>query len=159
MTEHERTTRIAAPLETVWSFHLRPQNLLAVTPRWLNLQVNDVDHPGMNHDQARLREGSIITLSARPFDVGTRREISVRVTSCRKDDHGATLVDELVEGPIPRWRHVHRFVADDSETILTDRIRVDPPDTAFDDVIGPMTRAGLGLALAYRHFRTRKLLG
>lgn len=166
MPDFRRSTTIDAPLDRVWSFHTRIDGLTALTPAFVRLEVEDVSHPDGPGDPEDLVAGTVITLSARPFDVGPRQCAAVEILDRDRGPGRAHFTDALREGPLSRWQHTHRFYGDDEETTLLDRVEYELPDAplpaggqrAVRPVLDPPFRAGLRMVFAQRHRQTRRLL-
>lgn len=157
MANFERSTLVRAPFEAVWEFHTSVEGLVAITPDWLGLTVESVVGPDGDVRSDRLIEGGEVRLVMRPFGLGPPRSMSARVTHLNRSDDVAEIRDEMLDGPFPRWRHIHRFEAVPAGTRMTDRV-------AYALPLGPV-RALSGLAwpafaalFAYRHRATRRLL-
>jgi len=157
MAVYERRSRIPAPLSDVWEFHSKIEGLTAVTPSWMRLRVESVRGPDGEPDPAVLEAGSAVSLSMRPFGVGPRQRWTSRIVERERTDRAAWFVDEMVEGPFPRWRHTHRFHVAGDGTVVTDRIEYRLPV-----VPGPLSAIawpGFEAMFAYRQRRTGELLG
>lgn len=66
--------------------------------------------------------GETVTWSARHF--GIRFRMTSKITEF---DRPKRFVDEQISGPFKRWWHEHEFVADESGTLMIDRIEFDAP--------------------------------
>ncbi|MFB6305055.1 MAG: SRPBCC family protein [Haloferacaceae archaeon] len=159
MSVYRRRTRVAAPLSEVWDFHSRVDGLEALTPGWMNLEVESVRGPEGEPDPEVLSVGSRIRMSVRPFDVGPRQSWVSRITEREREDGAAWFVDVMEEGPFRTWEHTHRFFADGDETVVDDRVRYELPLGGVGRALGPLARVGFEPMFRYRHRRTRELLG
>jgi len=125
MVVFERTTTVAAPLEAVWQFHADIDGLRALTPAWAGLHIERVLGPDGRPDPAVLAEGTEIEMTVGPF--GLQRWRSRIVERTREADR-AWFVDTAVDGPLPEWRHTHRFIADGpTQTRIEDHVALTPP--------------------------------
>jgi ligand-binding SRPBCC domain-containing protein len=156
MARYQRRTRVAAPLEDVWTFHSRIEGLEALTPGWLNLQVEAVRGPDGEENPAILDVGTQIRLSTRPFGVGPRQSFVSRIVEREEGEGAAHFVDDMADGPFSEWRHTHRFFADGDETIVEDDVEYAFP--LGDGVLGPLSVVGFEPMFRYRHRKTRELL-
>lgn len=157
MAQYRRQTRVRAPLDEVWAFHSTVDGLTALTPGWMHLRVESVRGPDSAADPGVLDAGSEVSLSMRPFGVGPRRRWTSRIVERERRDDEAWFRDEMVEGPFPRWVHTHRFAADGDATVVTDGV-----DYALPLLPRPLSPLGWPFfepLFAYRHRRTRRLLG
>jgi len=157
MAVYERTSVVQAPLEEVWAFHSTVDGLVALTPDWFNMEIESVVGPSGEADPDELVEGSEVTLSTRPLDVGPRQAWTSRITHRDHQDGQAVFRDEMVDGPFERWRHTHRFTATADGTRLTDRVRYQFP-LGVAAGLSRLAWPGFAAMFSYRHRRTRKLL-
>ena len=58
MAVYERRTRVAAPFEDVWEFHSQISGLDALTPGWMNLEIESVTGPEDEADPDILEAGA-----------------------------------------------------------------------------------------------------
>lgn len=158
MPVFERETRVAAPLDEVWSFYSRVSGLEALTPGWLGLRVEAVTGPDGEPDPDVLEEGSRVRLSVRPFGAGPRQSWTSVIVEREQRDGAAVFSDEMVEGPFDQWVHTHRFFADGPATVVRDRVEYRLPGGSLGDLAGPLARAGLEPMFRYRHRKTKELL-
>lgn len=158
MATYQRRTRVAAPFEAVWRFHSTSGGLEALTPGFLNLEIERVTGPDGEADPEVLAAGSTVEASIRPFGVGPRQEWTSRILERTEDDGAATFRDEMVAGPFPRWRHSHRFFADGGETVVEDRVEYELPGGPLGTAASPLGVVGLEPMFRHRHRRTKELL-
>ena len=157
MASYRRQTRLDAPLEAVWQFHSTVDGLAAVTPSWFDLRVESVTGPDGAADPAILEAGATVSLSMRPLGVGPRQHWTSRIVERQRQDDLAWFRDEMLEGPFPRWVHTHRFRADGDATVMTDIVEYRLP--ALLGTLAPLGRPFFEPLFAFRHRRTRRLLG
>jgi ligand-binding SRPBCC domain-containing protein len=123
MTVHTltRTTRLAYPLDRVFDFFSRAENLEAITPPWLGFRI-------LTPPPIRMREGAVIEYAIK------LRGLPLRWVS-RIDQWNPPhqFVDVQVRGPYRLWEHTHRFVEVAGGVEMTDRVRYALP-------LGPMGR-------------------
>ncbi|MFB6107065.1 MAG: SRPBCC family protein [Halobacteriaceae archaeon] len=158
MPTYERSTRVRAPLDEVWSFHSTPRGLAALTPRWMHLRVEAVRGPDGRPNPDVLDARSVLELSVRPGGVGPRQRWTSRIVAREREDGAAFFRDEMVDGPFREWVHTHRFVADGDATMVHDRVVYALPFGPVGDLLGPLAVAGFEPMFRYRHRRTQALL-
>lgn len=103
--------RIPAPLETVFPFFARPENLGKLTPGFLGFEL--------------------LTPSPIPMHVGALIDYVVSVngvpmrwtTGISEYDPPHRFVDVQLRGPYSFWHHTHTFEAVGEETIIRDEVR------------------------------------
>lgn len=97
------------PVEEVFAFFSRPDNLQAITPPWLDFRI--VQTP------STLTKGSLIRyrLCLHRIPISWTTVISEWSPPYR-------FVDRQLWGPYRLWNHEHEFVADGGGTTLRDRV-------------------------------------
>lgn len=128
----ERTQVVARPLDEVWRFFERPENLEDITPGFLRFHIVTPRPVPMHLDawiQYRLR------LFGLPVHWRTR---------ITRHEPPHAFVDEQKEGPFARWIHLHEFRAHPRGTWMLDRVDYKEP-------LGP-------LGLAAHHLFTARLV-
>jgi ligand-binding SRPBCC domain-containing protein len=105
----EREQWLPKPIEEVYLFFSRPENLQVLTPAWLQFRM--VEAP------AALAAGSLIRyrLSWHGLPIRWTTEISAW-----NPPHG--FVDREVKGPYALWNHEHWFVEHEGGTTMRDRV-------------------------------------
>jgi len=105
----EREQWLPKPLDQVFSFFSRPENLQVITPPWLDFQM--VEAP------AALNAGSLIRYRLR------WRLIPIRwTTEISEWNPPHRFVDRALSGPYALWNHEHCFAAQNGGTIMSDRV-------------------------------------
>jgi ligand-binding SRPBCC domain-containing protein len=158
MAVYQRRTRVAAPLDEVWDFHSRVTGLEALTPGWMNLQVESVTGPDGEPDPGILETGSRIDASMQPFGVGPRQRWTSVITARERDEGSASFRDEMEGGPFRHWEHTHRFFADGDDTVVDDRVVYALPFGGVGEAVSRLARVGFEPMFRFRHRRTRELL-
>jgi ligand-binding SRPBCC domain-containing protein len=158
MPTYERSTRVAAPFDPVWEFHSDEQGLIALTPDWMNLDVESVRGPDGDPDPAVLGVGSVVESSVRPFGVGPRQRWVSEITARERSDGSAYFRDVMTDGPFRHWVHTHLFYDDGDGTIVRDRVEYRLPLGRLGDALGSLATVGFEPMFRYRHRRTRDLL-
>lgn len=135
---------IDAPIETVWTFHERPDILQILTPPWQPVEVVR-------------RQGGL--------DVGAITEFKIylgffpvtwlaRHTEC---DRPNLFVDVQAEGPMQQWTHRHQFQAENGKTRLTDAITYEMPLAPVSEAVaGWFVEDRLRDMFRYRHDITKQ---
>jgi ligand-binding SRPBCC domain-containing protein len=108
-------TAIDAPIEDVFAFFSRAENLGAITPPGMGFVITE--SPG------RMEEGAIIAYRIRLAGVSVRWRSRIELWR-----PGESFVDVQLSGPYHCWWHEHRFVPDGAaRTIMHDRVLYTPP--------------------------------
>jgi len=123
------------------AFHSSTEALYALTPRFLNLQVE-------GNDLSVYAGARFVTWSG----IGPIRQKWVAVIE-EAGPNGFTDFSE--EGPFKEFRHHHRFLPLDDRSILEDEIQYKTGYGTFADFV-----AGFGIRalFAFRHHKTKKAL-
>jgi len=105
----EREQWLPRPIDEVFTFFSRPENLHMITPSWLDFRM--VEAP------KALAVGSLIRYRLRWHGVPIRWTTEISEWNA---PHG--FVDRAVSGPYALWNHEHWFVAKDGGTTMRDRV-------------------------------------
>ncbi|HEY3999076.1 MAG TPA: TIGR01777 family oxidoreductase [Candidatus Xenobia bacterium] len=120
--------------DAVYAWHARPGAFERLVPPWERMHI-------------RREEGDFehrrVTLDVRIGPVGVRW-----VAQHQEAEPGRQFVDVMAEGPLRRWRHVHRFIPQDDGCELSDVIE-------FDAIGARLLERGLRRLFEFRHARTR----
>ncbi len=127
MRIHElaREQWVPRPLQRVFPFFERPENLSLITPPWLGFEI-------LCPSPVEMAEGRLIDYRIRikGVPVSWRSLISTYEPPHR-------FVDEQVIGPYAYWHHLHRFESEGHKTRILDRVRYALPRW----LVGPSGRA------------------
>jgi ligand-binding SRPBCC domain-containing protein len=143
------STEVAAPIDTVFEFHLDPRNAARISPR--GTRVLSVEAP------EQVREGDAVHLAVRQFPLPVTQRWRVRI---ERIEEPVAIVDVAFAGPFPVWRHEHLFsVAGENRTVLTDRVTYELPLGALGRLVDRLVvRRVLVRAFRARQARTRAIL-
>jgi len=104
------TQFIPRPLDEIWDFFSRPENLNEVTPKEMNFEIlTDIANQEMY-------EGMIISYKVTPV-FGIRMRWTTEIQRIKKGEY---FVDEQRFGPYAMWHHEHHFREADGGTYMTD---------------------------------------
>lgn len=103
------------PLDEVFDFFSKAENLQELTPPWLHFKILSVD-------PSPVRKGTLIkyALRWRVFPIRWTTEII-------EWDPPHRFVDVELKGPYKLWRHEHRFFAEAGGTRITDEVQYQLP--------------------------------
>ncbi len=113
-----RQQRLPRPIDEVFRFFSRPENLQEITPPWLDFQ--------MVQSSESLRVGALIRYRLRYRGVPIRWTTEI---SEWNPPHG--FVDRAVSSPYALWNHEHFFVPEGEGTIMRDRVTYALPFAAL----------------------------
>lgn len=148
MPVFETEVTVATPIEQVFEYMSIPENLERLSPPEVGLKFIDAPSP--------LKQGD--TFEFKVQAMGQIQKMKHRLVT---SEAPTLMIEELVEGPLPRWRHTHTFVsAGDGQTKIKDQIDFEPPG----GIIGMfLTEArileNLDDAYYYRQQQLKKIFG
>lgn len=105
----EREQWLPKPIDEVFAFFSRPENLQQITPPWLDF--------GMVETPKELRAGALIRYRLRWHGVPVRWTTEITEWT---PPHG--FVDRELKGPYALWNHEHSFAEKDGGTTMRDRV-------------------------------------
>ena len=106
---------VPQPIERVFDFFSRAENLGRITPEWLQFQM-------LTPPDVELRAGTILEYRLRIHGIPVRWR--TRITEW---DPPHRFVDVQERGPYRLWRHTHRFVEAAGGTSMTDDVEYELP--------------------------------
>ena len=145
MTSHRLLARqaIARPIDEVFAFFGRPENLPRLVPPHMQLEIRSTD--------TRMREGLVIEQRVRPL-LGLP---ATWVSRIERYEPPNAFVDIQARGPYRSWVHTHTFATVQAGTQVTDDVRYEVP---FGPVGGLVHRAVIHRELEHIfRFRTQAL--
>jgi ligand-binding SRPBCC domain-containing protein len=139
--------RVDRPIDEVFAFFERPENLERITPPWMGMRILSSDHV--------MRLGLEIDYAITPLPHVPARWRS-RITAY---DPPHFFTDVQLRGPYARWEHSHRFSPDGDATIVEDDVTYALPFGLLGDLVGPvLVRPRLRSIFDYRSAAIRRLL-
>jgi ligand-binding SRPBCC domain-containing protein len=108
---------IPRPLDEVWQFFSRPENLNAVTPEDMSFEILS-DLKGVE-----MYEGMMIQYKISPF-LGIKMDWVTEITYIKDRQY---FVDEQRFGPYALWHHEHHFQESDGGVWMTDLLHYKVP--------------------------------
>lgn len=118
-----RSQRLERPLDEVFAFFSRAENLERITPEWLRFEVRATE-------PADVRDGTLIHYRLRLHGLPLRW--TSRIEEWRP---GESFVDRQLRGPYRLWHHRHTFRTDGNGTLLGDDVHYALP-------LGPLGEVG-----------------
>ena len=111
----------ARPIEEVYDFFSRAENLERITPEFLQFKIKNVSTPS-------LEQGSLIDYRLKLHGIPVNWR--TRIDEWSPPDG---FVDTQLKGPYKKWHHTHRFEPLAGGTLITDHVRYKVP-------LGPIGR-------------------
>ncbi|MGB8010722.1 MAG: SRPBCC family protein [Terriglobales bacterium] len=134
------------PLEEVFNFFSKAENLQQLTPPWLHFRILSVE-------PAPVRKGTLIryALRWRIFPIRWTTEIIEWEPPYR-------FVDVQLKGPYQLWHHEHRFAAEGNGTRITDEVQYRLPFGVFGSIAHRLkVKRDVETIFAYRTAAVRRL--
>jgi len=113
--ELRRKVTIRAPVEGVFSFFSRAENLNLITPSWLRFQI-------LTPLPIKMERQTRIDYSLHLF--GVRFSWKTEITHWQPP---SLFVDKQISGPYRHWEHTHRFERINQGTLMEDIVRYAVP--------------------------------
>ncbi len=107
----EREQFVPRPLDDVFSFFNRPENLGLITPPSLRFRL-------LTPATVVMKRGALIDYTIRVLGIPLRW-----TTLISSYDPPFQFVDEQIKGPYSLWHHTHTFVKVEGGTIIRDEVR------------------------------------
>lgn len=144
---HFESTLLPLPLEKVFEFFSKAENLEAITPPELKFKI-------LTPRPIVLTTGALIdyrlTLSGVPFRWRTR------ITHW---DPPYAFVDEQLKGPYAVWHHTHTFADEGGKTRMDDEVLYKLPLWPLGEVAYPFVNGKVERIFRYRRAKVREMLG
>ena len=112
------------PIDEVFAFFSRAENLELITPPWLNFKIKSIE-------PAPIRAGSVIKYRLRLrriLPLSWRSDITLWEPPHR-------FVDVQRSGPYKRWIHEHRFEEERGGTRIFDEVKYELPLGFLGDIV------------------------
>ena len=142
----EFNSTFSTPVESLWAFHMKPDALERLSPRWMGLRIVD---PGNG-----VADGSLMRAEVGPWPLRLQWEAlhaNVEVNS--------SFTDIALRSPFPYWVHQHVIEPlSPVQSRLRDVIWVIPPPWIPKLVSYALLRLGLSVLFGWRHRQTRRAL-
>jgi ligand-binding SRPBCC domain-containing protein len=137
-------------LEQAWDFFSNPNNLLTITPPFLNLKITNQVYGD------EIYSGQMITYKVKPL-LGIPL---FWLTEIRHVERLKVFVDEQRRGPYKLWHHQHHFKAIEGGVEMTDIVHYALPFGALGRMAHAIIVKGqLNKIFAYRYVKVQELFG
>lgn len=141
----ERQQWIDRPIEVVFDFFSRAENLGRITPPWMHFDLRSAT-------PIEMRAGTRIDYRIRLAGIPMRWRTRIDAW-----EPGVRFVDVQEKGPYRLWEHVHEFASRGGGVLMTDRVDYALPLGALGELVHALAvRATLGAIFDYRFLRIRE---
>ena len=139
---------VPRPLNEVFDFFSKAENLQKLTPEWLHFRILSVD-------PTPVRKGTLIKYSLR------WRVVPIHwTTEIIEWDPPHRFVDVQLKGPYKLWHHEHRFASEGTGTRISDEVRYALPFGVFGSIAHKLkVKNDVKTIFAYRTKAVRQLFG
>lgn len=136
--------------EQAWAFFSNPNNLLTITPPFLNLRITN------NVYGDEIYTGQMITYKVKPL-------LGIPMFWLTEITHVEPLkmfVDEQRKGPYKLWHHQHHFKTIDGGVEMTDIVHYALPFGPLGRIVHPIiVKTQLDKIFNYRYLKVQELFG
>lgn len=146
-TRFVKESRIEAPPQRVFDFHLRPDTFEKINPPWEPAHMNSADHS--------IRIGNRVEILIGRWPLRIRW-----VAEYVEYEAGRLFADRQVSGPFASWLHRHWFLDDGSGgTLMRDEVEYELPMGRPGVLLaGRLVRRRLERMFEYRHAALKELM-
>ena len=146
--KHTLSTRLEIPLpvDTVFEFFSKAENLQRLTPPELQFQI-------LTPTPIDIRQGTLIDYQLGLFGLKFRWK-----TEITNWDPPHQFIDVQLKGPYREWIHTHRFIPTSKGTAILDDVQYQLPFSPIGDLAYPVVRLQLARIFGYRQAAVRRLL-
>ena len=141
--------RLPVSLQEAWAFFSDANNLLTITPPFLNLKVTNQ----LFGD--KVYPGQIIRYKVKPV-AGIGVSWMTEITHLEEERF---FVDEQRKGPYKLWHHQHHFKSIDGGTEMTDIVHYALPFYFVGEAFHPVVKKKLKDIFSYRFNKINELFG
>ncbi|HEY0354912.1 MAG TPA: SRPBCC family protein [Flavisolibacter sp.] len=146
----ERVQKIPSDIETVWKFFSNANNLLSITPPFLNLKMTN------EASDQEIHKGQTMTYIVKPL-LGIPLSWLTEITEV---DRLKMFIDEQKKGPYQLWRHQHHFKTIEGGVEMTDIVDYSLPFGFLGTLAHPIiVEKKLNQIFSYRHQAVEDLFG
>ena len=142
-----RESFVPRPLDEVFDFFSKPENLEKITPPWLNFRI-------LTGSGAAIDAGVTIAYQLRVHGIPLKW-----LTEIERWNPPFEFIDVQLRGPYKLWRHAHRFMAVNGGTRIEDTVEYTLPFGWMGRLVHKMQVArDIENIFDYREQRVRELL-
>jgi uncharacterized protein len=137
---------VPKPLEEVFSFFSKAENLEAITPPWLNFHI-------VNQSTPQMKKGTLINYKLKIHGVPVQWKS--RIDSWVPNQEFS---DTQVRGPYAKWEHTHRFQPVTGGTLIRDRVLFRlPAATLSQPLMGKFIRNDIQKIFDFRRSKIKEI--
>ena len=143
---------VHSSIERVWHFYTDVRHLGIITPKQMDLKI-------VSTTSQNIVQGQEIWVSSKIFEtMKIRRAVTwhSKITSFKEYEY----IDEMLEGPFKKWRHLHEFrnIIDGKQTKIIDEVEFELPYGILGKLFEGHAHKQLQNVFEYRKTATVKAL-
>ncbi|HJT49209.1 MAG TPA: SRPBCC family protein [Nitrososphaeraceae archaeon] len=143
---------VNSPIERVWHFYTDVRHLEIITPKEMDLKI-------IKTTSENIAQGQEIWVSGKVFEaMKIRRAVTwhSKIAFLKKYEY----IDEMLEGPFKKWRHLHEFhdIIDGKQTEIIDDVEFELPYGILGKLFEGYAYKQLQNTFEYRKIATVKAL-
>jgi ligand-binding SRPBCC domain-containing protein len=143
---------LKTPIEKVWHFYTNVKHLEIITPKEMDLKI-------INTTSQNIVQGQEIWVGSKIFEtIKIKRTMTwhSKITFLKEYEY----IDEMLEGPFKKWRHMHKFynIIDGKQTEIIDEIEFELPYDILGKLLEGYAYKQLQKTFEYRKIATVKAL-
>ncbi len=139
---------VPRPLEEVFSFFSKAENLETLTPAFLNFKIVRKSTP-------EIQKGTLIDYRLKIHGVPA----SWRTEICTWEPN-VRFVDDQLKGPYSKWHHLHEFFSVPGGTLMTDHVTFQVPGWSLGrGLLGNFIRGDVNQIFKYRTEKIKEIFG
>ncbi len=143
MYEIKKSTFVSRPLEEVFEFFSKAENLQELTPDFVGFKI-------LTPLPIEMKKGTLIDYSIKVHGMPMKWRTLISAWEPNK-----RFVDEQLKGPYKKWHHEHSFEAVDGGTLIKDHVTY---DVWFGFILVPlMIRKDVEKIFGYREEKIREI--
>ena len=143
---------VKSPIEKVWHFYTNVKHLEIITPKEMDLKIINTTSQNIVQEQE-------IWVGSKIFEtIKIKRTMTwhSKITFLKEYEY----IDEMLEGPFKKWRHMHKFhnIIDGKQTEIIDEIEFELPYGILGKLFEGYAYKQLQNVFEYRKIATVKAL-
>ena len=143
---------VNSSIERVWHFYTDVRHLEIITPKQMDLKI-------ISTTSQNIVQGQEIWVSSKIFEaMKIRRALTwhSKITFLKEHEY----IDEMLEGPFKKWRHLHEFhnIIDGKQTKIIDEVEFELPYGILGKLFEGHAHKQLQNVFEYRKTATVKAL-
>lgn len=138
----ENSFTVGTSIAKVWDFYTQIKHLELITPPSIGLKI-------IHCPSSHFRDGLLVTLSGKMILLDRKWTSKITISVLHQ------YVDEMINGPFKKWRHIHTFEEVKSDlTLVIDNVEFELPNYFGGKMMEGLVRRNLQKIFDYRRSQT-----